>query len=149
MPKVDKTIKSLNIFLSGIDLFPTEILDLYLLEVLTFGVTRAKSVGGLASLPNLRWLTLTVNKIETLPDDICSLKKLEGLQLAKNHLMGLPDRIGELDKLKYLTLYSNRISQVPESFFDLKLRKLNLALNPIEGKERLLKVFGDIDFIRI
>jgi Leucine-rich repeat (LRR) protein len=127
---------------------PKSVFDLSLLEVLTFGVTEMKSIQTMASLPNLRWLTLTVNQLEYLPDDICSLERLEGLQLAKNKIKKLPDRIGDLN-LKFITLYSNEIIEIPESFFDLKLKKLNLSLNKIKDKNRLIKTFGSIDFLSI
>jgi Leucine-rich repeat (LRR) protein len=101
-------------------------------------------------LPNLRWLTLTVNQIEAVPDDICSLNKLEGLWLAKNRLKKLPERIGDMN-LKDLTLYSNEIVRLPDSFFNLDLNKLNLSLNPIKEKyrKRVASVFNGIDFLKI
>ena len=148
MPKVSNAIKSLNLYLNPMSCIPKGVLNLTLLEVFSFGVTKTMDLPSLSSLPNLRWLTLTVNEITHLPDDICSLKKLEGLQLAKNKLVCMPSKIGEMN-LSNLTLYSNQISELPESFFKLPLKKLNLARNPLKNKAAVLKVFGNIDFMRI
>jgi len=150
LPPIGKKIKSLNLFLNRIQEIPKQVFDLNMLEVFTFGVTEMKDLPNLSSLENIRWLTLTVNKIQNIPDDICMLKNLEGLQLAKNCIKELPQKIGEMN-LKVLTLYSNNISKLPDSFFNLKLKKLNLALNQIEEKEKnkIKEFYGNIDFISI
>jgi len=148
MPEVGDKIKSLNLFLNPMLGIPERVLSLSLLEVFSFGVTETKTLPSLSSLPNLRWLTLTVNHIESLPDDICQLDKMEGLTLAKNKLKRLPSRIGEMN-LKSLTLYSNNIAELPESFFGLKLNKLNLARNPLKNAKKAFDTFSHIEFLRM
>ena len=150
LPKISNKIKSLNVFLNPLLKFPNEILDFYLLEVFTFGVTESKILPSFSSLLNLRWLTLTVNEFKELPEDICNLSKLEGLQLAKNKIEKLPPKIGDLN-LRFLTLYSNSISELPNSFFDLSLQKLNVAKNCLDKKTRdkLHLTFKDINFLRL
>ena len=147
MPKLGKELKSLNVFLNPMIEFPEKILDLSLLEVLSFGFTKTKKLPQISSLMNLRWLTIAVNEIEVIPDDICQIKKLEGLILAKNKIKELPKMIGTMD-LKYLTIYSNNIKKLPESFFELKLKKLNLAMNPLKDKKKVIETFKDIEFLR-
>jgi Leucine-rich repeat (LRR) protein len=149
MPRVGNAIKSLNLFLTKLPCFPNSVLDMLNLEVFTFGVTDMDYLPSLAGLQNLRWLTLTLSEIDTLPDDICSLSRLEGLQLAKNKLIQLPDRIGDLQNLRAMTLYSNKISELPVSFYELKLKKLNLACNPLLDKSKLLETYKNIDFLRL
>lgn len=150
MPKIPNTIKSLNLYLNNMKEIPENILNLSLLEVFSFGVTEMKQLPPLHLLTNLKWLTLTVNQIENISEDICKLKNLEGLQLAKNKLKTLPEMIGNMN-IKTLTLYSNEISKLPQSFFNLKLNKLNLEMNQLteEDKEKIYKNFQKIDFLRI
>jgi Leucine-rich repeat (LRR) protein len=147
LPALGNCIKSLNLFLNKFPGIPEDILRLPL-EVFTFGLSEGSQMPNLAALPNLRWLTVSVTQIERLPDGICSLQKLEGLQLAKNKLKELPKNIGDMN-LRFLTVYSNDLRRLPESFFDLKLKKLNTMLNPLENKNRILEVFGDIDYLRV
>ncbi len=148
LPKLGVGIKSLNLYLNKLDRIPDAVFGLSNLEVFTFGVTRMTHLPDLASLPKLRWLTLTVNQIASLPDDVCSLTNLEGLQLAKNRLTRVPDRIGEMVGLKALTLYSNDLTDLPDSFFELKLKKLNVSRNNLDTR-RLLSVFHGIDFLEV
>jgi len=149
LPEFGSGLKLLNLFiLPHITEIPKRVFDLPLLEAFTFGVTKASHLPSLASLTKLRWLTLSVNRFEELPEDICSLEKLEGLRLAKNKLKKLPKHFGNLG-LKVLTLYGNEITELPESFFDLNLEKLNLALNPLNDKKRVIDSFTNIDFFRI
>lgn len=149
MPPVGKDIKSLNLFLNPMQDIPAEVIDLHKIEVFTFGVNNTKTVPDLASLAALRWLTITVTQIESLPDDICSLKHLEGLQLAKNRLKRLPERIGDLVNLNTLTIYGNEIEKIPESFLDLKLNRLNVDKNPLSDCEPMKSKFSNIEFFRI
>ena len=146
MPKTGM-LKSLNLYLNRMKKIPAEVFDLSSLEVFTFGVSEASELPSLASLPNLRWLTLSVTSIAALPDDICSLRRLEGLQLAKNEIASLPENIGEMTSLKALTLYSNRLTELPDSFFSLRLKKLNLARNPLSRTDRVRSTFAGCDFL--
>lgn len=148
MPKIGKKIKSLNLYLNPMSNIPEIVLDLSLLEVFSYGATSTSLVPPLSSLSNLKWLTLTVNQIECLPNDIVKLSKLEGLQLAKNKIKEIPESIGEMN-LKSITLYSNEIKQLPNSFFNLKLDKLNLAKNPLKDFQRVKDTFFNIDFLRL
>jgi len=49
-------------------------------------------------------LSLELNKLTSLPDEISNLKKLENLNLSRNKLKNVPASIGELEKLEYLFL---------------------------------------------
>jgi len=149
-PVVNNNLKSLNLYLNPLPIFPELVLGLRKLEVLSLGVTNILKLPPISSLQNLKWLTLTVNPFKHLPEDICELKKLEGLQLAKNQLESLPQEIGKLSNLKVLTVYNNNLFFIPDSLFDLNLSKLNLAGNQLESyKSRVLDKFKNIDFLRI
>lgn len=149
LPSIGNQIKSLNLYLNQMDEIPKVVENLLHLEVFSFGVSKIKSLFDFTKTPHLRWLTLTVNQLEVLPESICSLSKLEGLQLAKNKLKYLPDNIGAMKNLKALTLYSNQISELPESFYKLKLEKLNLSINKLIDNKRAFDTFKHIKFISI
>ena len=69
-------------------------------------------------LKNLKKLTLSSNKIESLPAEIGQLESLEKLDLSKNKLTELPPKIQQLKKLKHLNLKKNNIS--PEEITKIK-----------------------------
>ncbi|MFW9872967.1 MAG: leucine-rich repeat domain-containing protein [Candidatus Thorarchaeota archaeon] len=77
----------------------------------------SKSIGTLA---NLRFLSLSFNKLKSLPESIGNLKSLEILDLAFNQLTYLPESIGNLTSLHILYLQGNELSSLPESFYKLK-----------------------------
>lgn len=150
LPLIPNTIKSLNLYLNyKFDNIPDQVFDLSALQVFSFGVTKMNTLPSLYCFSDLRWLAMTVNEFEFLPDDICSLSKLEGLVLAKNKISKLPQFIGNMTNLKVLSLYENNLTNLPESFFDLNLKKLNLDKNCIFNKEKVKSVFSDIEFFRI
>jgi Leucine-rich repeat (LRR) protein len=149
IPNINNAIKSLNLYLNQeICDFPKNIEKLNNIEIFSFGVSKIKELPSLICWPKLRWLTVTVNNIESINDDTCELKNLEGLQLAKNNIKVLPEKIGEMN-LKCISLYSNEISYLPTSFYDLRLTKLNLSKNPLMCKTRVLEKFKTIDFLRM
>lgn len=152
LPRLGSSIKSLNLFLMPLmRSVPEEVLGLRSLEVFSFGGTRMEILPDFSSLQKLKWLTVTVNNFEHIHESICMLDDLEGLFLAKNTISSVPECIGALKNLKFLTLYGNRISRLPRSFFDLKLKKLNLSRNPLfESDRELVREFGkNMDFFRV
>ena len=58
-------------------------------------------------LPNLVYLDLSYNRLETLPSSITNLKSLEVLLLQNNDLKELPWNLGNLMKLKELNVEQN------------------------------------------
>lgn len=150
MPPIRSDIKNLNLYLNPFKDIPKIVPQLTNLEVFSFGVTEVAELPNLFTLENLRWLTLTVNKIKIIPDDICLLPKLEGLQLAKNQILELPDNIGNLN-VKHLSIYKNQLSKLPDSFYNLKLSKLNLEKNNLSDveKSRIKQQFDGIGLLKI
>ncbi|KAG6524785.1 hypothetical protein ZIOFF_014725 [Zingiber officinale] len=90
----------------------------------------------------LRYLNLTENKIETLPESICNLYNLCVLNLSScEKLKELPIRIHKLRKLKILKLsYCLRIQKLPESIICL----VNLNELDIGGCCRLSELPDDL-----
>lgn len=85
------------------------------------------------SLPHLRELNLSHNKLLTIPDSIFGFMHLMDLNLSFNCIETLPDGICLLDKLKKLNISNNRIKRLPSNMDQLRrLVKLNLACNELE-----------------
>ncbi|XP_038979856.1 putative disease resistance RPP13-like protein 1 isoform X1 [Phoenix dactylifera] len=69
----------------------------------------------LGNQKHLRYLRITSNKIEKLPESICLLYHLQTLELDCPQLVELPDSQGNLTNLRYLHITSNKIEKLPES----------------------------------
>ncbi len=95
------------------------------LKVNSEGLTELpRSIG---ELKQLEILDLYGSKVKTLPETIGKLSSLRELDLADNYYLGaLPDTIGQLQKLERLNLRSTSIKVLPDSFFNLKLRDLEV-----------------------
>lgn len=63
--------------------------------------------------PRLRWLTLTDNRIASLPQEIGQRPLLQKLMLSGNALSGLPDTLAGHDKLELIRFASNRVEHLP------------------------------------
>ncbi|GBU19844.1 MULTISPECIES: leucine-rich repeat-containing protein kinase family protein [Methylobacterium] len=63
--------------------------------------------------PNLRWLTLTDNRIETLPRALGERPRLRKLMLAGNRLRDLPESLADAGELELLRLSANRFERLP------------------------------------
>ena len=125
-----KKISYLNLYLNQWKNFPKFIWDCDL-EGFAWGISGIKEIPPqIGRWKNLKWLLFVGNKIERLPNEICSLTKLINLKLHKNHLKELPEKFGEIVELNELILHTNELEKLPESFNKLKkLKTLNLAKN--------------------
>lgn len=96
-----------------------EFLDLYLAECL-----------------NLRYLDLSSNELEQLPDDVVFVEQLEHLDLSNNQFTELPSELPYfLEQLSHLNLSGNAFTVIPSMLKNLpKLAQLNLCDNPIPLK---------------
>lgn len=88
-----------------------------------------------ASLPSsLRWLILTDNSIEHLPDAIGRCIGLRKLMLSGNRLRRLPDGLSDCRGLELLRVAANRLDSLPDWLLDLPaLAWLGLGGNPLGG----------------
>ena len=78
-----------------------------------------------------RWLILTDNKIEKLPDSIGNLEKLQKCMLAGNKITALPDSMQHCTSLELLRISANEIEVLPSWLFTLaRLSWLACAGNP-------------------
>ncbi|MFB0490565.1 hypothetical protein ABIE45_003151 [Methylobacterium sp. OAE515] len=86
------------------------------------------------SLPrDLRWLTLTDNQIEHLPDTLGERPLLQKLMLAGNRIAALPDSLSAADYLELIRLSCNRFDALPAWLARLpRLAWIAYAGNPAE-----------------
>ena len=84
------------------------------------------------SLPlTTRWLILTDNELETLPDFIGDLKLLQKFMLSGNKLVSLPNSISKCTNLELLRIAANNLEFFPKSLLSLpKLSWLAYSGNP-------------------
>jgi hypothetical protein len=83
--------------------------------------------------PALRWLTLTDNRLETLPDALGRRPALQKLMLAGNRLERAPESLQGADRLELLRLSANRFEALPPWLTDLpSLAWLAWAGNPLD-----------------
>jgi hypothetical protein len=80
--------------------------------------------------PQLRWLILTDNEIEELPDEL-GRRPLQKLMLAGNRLRRLPDSLAACDSLELLRIAANQLTEFPAALLKLpRLAWLAYAGNP-------------------
>ncbi|MCJ2057502.1 leucine-rich repeat-containing serine/threonine-protein kinase [Methylobacterium sp. J-048] len=86
------------------------------------------------SLPrDLRWLTLTDNQIETLPDALGERPLLQKLMLAGNRIGHLPEGLAGANSLELIRLSCNRLDALPPWLARLpRLAWISYAGNPAE-----------------
>jgi len=83
------------------------------LDMVGFKANRIVDVPG-ASLPQaLRWLILTDNLIESLPDELGNRPRLQKLMLAGNRLRSLPHALARCERLELLRIAANRLESLP------------------------------------
>ena len=83
--------------------------------------------------PSLRWLTLTGNRLERLPDALGRRPLLQKLMLSGNRLDRLPETLAGADCLELLRLSANRLGALPPWLWQLpRLAWLAWAGNPLD-----------------
>ena len=88
----------------------------------------------ISSLPWLRYLDLSNNKLQSLPPEIGQLRNLSSLDLAQNQLTTISDEIGQLEKLRRLDLAQNQLTTIPDEIGLLqRLSYFYIEDNPLDG----------------
>ncbi len=101
------------------------------LEMIGFKTNQITHVSS-ASLPDqTRWLILTDNQIEALPDDFGRLNRLQKLALAGSRLVSLPMSMVNCQKLELIRLSANQLTAFPDQLLSLpRLAWLAFSGNP-------------------
>jgi len=101
------------------------------LTMVGFKANRIREVPAAALPANLRWLVLTDNQIEMLPDALGHCHQLQKLMLAGNRLESLPSTLANCQRLELVRLAANRLSALPAWLLELpRLSWLAFAGNP-------------------
>jgi hypothetical protein len=101
------------------------------LEMVGFKSNQIKQVSAAALPQKLRWLILTDNLIETLPNALGERPRLQKLALAGNRLRQLPQSLGQLHNLELIRISANCLTRCPEQILSLpKLAWIAFSGNP-------------------
>ncbi|WP_345815876.1 leucine-rich repeat-containing protein kinase family protein [Paraburkholderia sp. PREW-6R] len=101
------------------------------LGMIGFKSNRIRHVPGGALPPQLRWLILTDNEIEVLPQEIGRCAQLQKLMLSGNRLRSLPAQMAACTRLELLRIAANRLDALPDWLLRLpRLAWLAYAGNP-------------------
>ncbi len=104
------------------------------LSMVGFRGNRIARVPAEALGPKLRWLILTDNCLETLPDEIGDCHLMQKFMLSGNRLSALPASMAKLHKLELLRLSANRLTALPDWLLTLpSLAWLAWAGNPMSA----------------
>lgn len=105
------------------------------LSMIGFKANRIERVPAAALPPLLRWLILTDNRIEELPDELGQRPHLQKLMLSGNRLTRLPQSLGQCHQLELIRIAANHLSELPAFLLGLpRLTWLAYAGNPLESE---------------
>ena len=108
------------------------------LSMIGFKANRIGHVPAAALPPKLRWLTLTDNCIEVLPDELGQCGQLQKLMLAGNCLSHLPASLADCHRLELVRIAANRFTALPAVLLSLpRLGWLAYAGNPFTQAQEL------------
>lgn len=106
--------------------------DCQALQVVGFKACDINHVPGAALPPALRWLILTDNAVEQLPEALGERPLMQKLMLAGNRLSAVPEGLAHAERLELLRLSANRFEQLPAWLTALpRLSWLALSGNPL------------------
>jgi hypothetical protein len=102
------------------------------LAMVGFKANRIEHVPASALPPKLRWLILTDNCVEQLPEALGDCHLMQKLMLAGNRLRTLPTRLSRLQNLELLRVSANHLETLPDWLLQLpRLAWLAYAGNPL------------------
>ncbi|NUT76072.1 serine/threonine-protein kinase [Pseudomonas sp. C1C7] len=108
------------------------------LTMVGFKANRIEHVPAAALPPLLRWLILTDNCVESLPNELGERPHLQKLMLAGNRLTCLPESLRNCHRLELIRIAANQLSALPEWLLSLpSLCWLAYAGNPLENEATL------------
>jgi Leucine-rich repeat (LRR) protein len=89
------------------------------LQMVAFKSNGMESIQPEAFQPHLRWLILTDNKIQIIPDTIGRCCKLQKCMLSGNRIQQLPATIANCTQLELIRLASNQLTEPPLALLEL------------------------------
>ncbi len=104
------------------------------LSMIGFKANKIRRVSAKSLPAKLRWLTLTDNEIETLPQEIGDCHYLQKLMLAGNRLQTLPSTLVNCKRLELLRIAANQLHTFPTWLLSLpRLSWLAYSGNPFSA----------------
>jgi len=101
------------------------------LEMVGFKSNQIKQVAEHSLPAKLRWLILTDNQVETLPNSLGERPRLQKLALAGNRLSELPQTLSQASNLELVRISANKLTECPEQLLNLpNLAWIAFAGNP-------------------
>ncbi|MFJ7885417.1 protein kinase [Pseudomonas sp. NPDC096917] len=110
------------------------------LSMIGFKANQIESVPAAALPPLLRWLILTDNRIQQLPEELGQRPLLQKLMLAGNRLQQLPASMANCERLELIRLAANQFTELPEVVLAMPaLSWLAYAGNPLREDASALR----------
>jgi Leucine-rich repeat (LRR) protein len=136
----------LNLDANALTALPNEIGELKNLECLTVSCNKLQTLPpSYRKLTKLESLHLASNAFQAFPLVICQLEAMKFLDLSCNQIDLLPPTLSKLSSLRTLMLFNNKISEWPDALCDLiELRTLWLGKNELK---RLPARFGQLKYL--
>lgn len=102
------------------------------LQIVGFKANQIRHIPAQALPPLLRWLILTDNCVEALPEALGDCRALQKLMLAGNRLQQLPESLAACNQLELIRIAANRLTELPDWLLKLPaLAWLAYAGNPL------------------
>jgi Leucine-rich repeat (LRR) protein len=109
----------LNLNDRNIEIIPYQIEHLQNLKRFYMSCNNIKKIPVELCNLNLQELSLSKNKLTSIPSEIGNLKNLEHLWLYSNPFTYLPSEIGNLTNLKYIDIINNRLTHIPDELYQI------------------------------
>ncbi|MBF7097949.1 hypothetical protein EQ875_02269 [Photobacterium damselae subsp. damselae] len=120
------------------------------LEMIGFKSCAIKEVPANSLPPKLRWLILTDNNIEQLPDTLGQCVHLKKLALAGNQLTSLPQSMLHCHELELVRISANQLTECPDQLLNLpKLAWFAFSGNPFSQHNLELDTVPCVDFSQL
>ncbi len=114
-----KKLKILFLSNNQFETLPKVLADCPNLEMIGFKANKINAVDEAVLPKQTRWLILTDNRIESLPESMGQLHRLQKLALAGNRLTCLPESMANCKKLELVRLSANQLTSIPDWLLQL------------------------------
>lgn len=126
-----KKLKILFLSCNPFETLPEVLADCPNLSMIGFKANCISDVPEAALPPGTRWLILTDNRIQKLPESMGQLQHLQKLMLAGNQLRTLPESMAACKRLELVRLAANQLQNLPPWLLTLpRLAWLAYSGNP-------------------